>query len=196
MHTSGFSDPEVYGWLRLLGLPRLSGGLGRRTSVSLFAGVKTPWGRTMSEKGERVDEHVQPGTGSTDGFGGLVHPAPRSPVGGLCVGPVPPHGEERRGYRYGPTHVNLAYEHKLGSRLDGAEAELPPREERPRRWRRRCSRGEDTGGSLLYLTPRLLAVGLGHGLVLRAGAQIPVAKSLNGYQTERANVNVGLTYLF
>jgi len=39
-------------------------------------------------------------------------------------------------------------------------------------------------------------VSLGHGLVLRAGAQIPLAKNLNGYQVERAVANVGLTYLF
>jgi len=31
---------------------------------------------------------------------------------------------------------------------------------------------------------------------LRASAQIPALKDLNGYQKERAVANVGLTYLF
>ena len=54
---------------------------------------------------------------------------------------------------------------------------------------------DDTGGALLYLTPRLL-VHLGGGLVARASAQIPTIKDLNGYQKERVVANVGLTYLF
>ena len=54
---------------------------------------------------------------------------------------------------------------------------------------------DDTGGSLLYLTPRLL-VHLGGGLVLRASAQIPTIKDLNGHQKERVVANLGLTYLF
>jgi hypothetical protein len=45
------------------------------------------------------------------------------------------------------------------------------------------------------VTPRLL-VDLGHGLVLRAGAQIPLVRALNGYQTERVVANVGLSWLF
>jgi hypothetical protein len=48
--------------------------------------------------------------------------------------------------------------------------------------------------TVLYVTPRLL-VDLGHGLVLRAGAQIPLVRALNGYQTERVVANVGLTWL-
>jgi hypothetical protein len=69
--------------------------------------------------------------------------------------------------------------------LDSAAAEAV------RRWR---FDPDPSGGSLLYLTPRLLA-SLGRGLVLRAGVQIPVARNLNGYQTERAVANVGLTYV-
>ena len=36
---------------------------------------------------------------------------------------------------------------------------------------------------------------LGHGVVLRASAQIPLSKDLNGFQKERAVANVGITYL-
>ena len=54
----------------------------------------------------------------------------------------------------------------------------------------------DTGGSLLYATPRLL-FDAGHGWVLRAAAQIPVRQSgLNGHQDEKTVFNVGVTRLF
>jgi hypothetical protein len=54
----------------------------------------------------------------------------------------------------------------------------------------------DTGGSIVYVTPRLL-FDLGHGWVLRAAAQIPVSESgLNGEQDEREVVNLGVTRLF
>ena len=53
----------------------------------------------------------------------------------------------------------------------------------------------NTGGSILYLTPRAV-VDLGKGLVARVGVQIPTWRNLNGEQTEKAVVNAGLTYLF
>lgn len=53
----------------------------------------------------------------------------------------------------------------------------------------------NTGGSILYLTPRVV-VDLGRGLVARAGVQIPTWKGLNGEQTEKAVVNAGVTYVF
>ena len=56
VHTSGLSDPEIYGQLRLWASP-LTGPLGRRASLSLVAGLKTPWGENdVREDGERVDE--------------------------------------------------------------------------------------------------------------------------------------------
>src|SRR5262245_49323291 len=70
-HGSGLSDPEFYGLFRLWA-SSFGPGLGRRAWLSAVAGVKTPWGRNaLSEDGVRLDEHVQPGTGSTDLFGGL-----------------------------------------------------------------------------------------------------------------------------
>jgi hypothetical protein len=85
----------------------------------------------------------------------------------------------------------VAYEHTLGTQVDGV-LELDFRHAAKDRVDQDGTLDDDTGGSLLYATPRLL-VSLGHGLVLRAGAQVPLAKSLNGYQTERAVANVALT---
>ena len=52
----------------------------------------------------------------------------------------------------------------------------------------------NTGGTILYVTPRLL-FDLGGGVVLRGAVQIPVARDLNGAQEERAIFNVGLSWV-
>ena len=53
----------------------------------------------------------------------------------------------------------------------------------------------NTGGSVLYVTPRVL-VNLGKGIVARVGVQIPAGQWLYGIQDEKVNYNVGLTFLF
>ena len=69
--ASGLSDPEIYGQVWLWS-SAFEGDVGIRSSVYLVAGVKTPWGENdASAAGERLDGHVQPGTGSTDWFAGL-----------------------------------------------------------------------------------------------------------------------------
>jgi hypothetical protein len=196
LHTSGFSDPEVYGQLRLWASP-FTGSVGRRAALSLVAGVKTPWGANdLQEAGVRVDEHAQPGTGSTDVFGSLALLYLIDKESAVFVSTGYRHtGENGFGYRYGSSvTANVAYEHKLGSRLDGV-LELNFRHASQDRVDAAGTLDADTGGSLLYVTPRLL-VHLGGGLVLRASAQIPTIKGLNGYQKERVVANVGLTYLF
>jgi hypothetical protein len=195
VHTSGLSDPEIYGQLRLWASP-VRPIVGRRASVSLVAGVKTPWGENeVGDEGARVDEHAQPGTGSTDVFGSLALVYLIDRGSALFVsGGYRRTGENDFGYRYGSSVLgNVAYEHKLGPRLDGV-LELNFRHAQKDRTGADGTPDDDTGGSVLYLTPRLL-VDLGHGLVLRAGAQVPVLRDLNGYQKERAVVNVGLTWL-
>jgi hypothetical protein len=207
VETSGFSDPELYGQVRLWG-SRFSSGVGQRSSLSLNLGLKAPLGANdVEEDGARVDEHAQPGTGSTDVFGSLavLHLIDRQSALFASAG-YRRTGTNDFEYRYGSTFTaNLAYEHKLGTRLDGVvelnfrraakdrgllHADDP--DEEPDH---RVVEADDTGGALLYVTPRLLAQ-LGGGLVLRAAAQIPLARDLNGFQKERAVLNVGLTYLF
>lgn len=196
VRTHGLSDPEVYGQVRLWA-SRMSGGLGRRASLSLVAGVKPPWGRNnVTADGERADEHVQPGTGSTDAFGSLAFVYLLDKRSALFAsGGYRLTGDNEHGYRYGSTLLaNLVYERKLASRLDGT-VELNFRHAERDRVATGGERDDDTGGSLLYVTPRLL-VSLGNGIVLRAAVQIPTVRGLNGHQKERAVANVGLTYLF
>lgn len=196
MHTSALSDPEFYAQAKLWG-SGMTGGLGQRTSLSLSGGVKAPWGQNdASEGGMRLDEHIQPGSGSTDVFGSLavLHLIDKQSALFVSSGYRRTGGNDF-GYRYGSSFLaNAAYEHKLGGRFDGV-AELNFRHAAKDRLDASGERDDDTGGSLLYVTPRLL-FNAGGGLVLRAAVQIPVLRDLNGFQKERAVVNLGLTYLF
>ncbi len=193
--TSGLSDPDVTAFFRIWASDPAPG-LGRRAWVSLVLGVKTPWGRNdLTVNGVRVDEHAQSGTGATDVYGGLsafVLVDPRSSV--FSSVQYRQTGTNATGYRYGRvTTMNLAYEHKLGAVVDAvleanwrhAEQDVVDAD---------GNRDPNTGGDIVYLTPRLV-LDLGAGVLGRVGVQIPVLKSLYGQQTERANVNVGLTML-
>jgi hypothetical protein len=161
-------------------------------------GVKTPWGQNnASRDGERLDEHVQPGTGSTDWFAGLSGSYQIDPKSAVFASvQYRQTGRNDTGYRYGRISlVNLAYEHKLGPKWDGViEANF-----RHAGYDQIGVDGEtdpNTGGSLLYLTPRLL-FSAGKGWVIRAAAQIPLTQSgLHGEQHEKAVLNLGVTRLF
>lgn len=194
--TNGFADPEIYALVRLWS-SSFGPGLGRRTWLSAVAGVKTPWGRNaLVQDGQRVDEHAQPGTGSTDLFGGLAFLHLFDAQSALFAsGQFRGTGSNDFAYRYGDiTLANVAYERKLTGWLD-AVLELNYRHAGRDRVDAEGIEDPNTGGSILYLTPRVV-VDLGKGLVARAGVQIPTWKGLNGEQTEKAVVNAGVTYLF
>ncbi len=196
VHTSGLSDPELYAQARLWSSP-FNPKVGRRVNVLLVAGVKTPWGQNdVVRGGVRVDEHAQPGTGSTDPFGSLALLYLVDRRSAVFASLSYRHtGTNDFGYRYGSSLLgNLAYEHKLSTRIDGA-LELNYRSTARDVVDPSGARNPDTGGSLLYLTPRLL-LDLGRGVVFRVAAQIPIHRDLNGFQQERAVLNGGLTYLF
>jgi hypothetical protein len=195
--TDGLSDPEVYAQVRLWS-SQFGGGLGRRSSISAVGGVKTAWGQNdkRNADGERLDEHAQPGTGSTDLFGGVSWLYLFNKDSALFVSAQYRHpGENDFGYRYGRTILgNVAYEHKLGSRVDGV-VELNGRHAKRDTVDAEGTIDGDTGGTLIYVTPRLL-VSLSKGVVLRAAVQIPIVKDLYGTQEENVVANVGITYLF
>ena len=194
--TNGLSDPEIYALVRIWGSSIWSE-VGRRSWISLVAGVKTPWGQNnLSEGGVRLDEHSQPGTGSTDVFGGLsaayLIDRSSSLFGSIQYRAT---GTNSYDYKYGNvTLANLAYERKLGKVVDGV-VELNYRHSQMDRVAADGTTDPNTGGDILYLSPRVI-LDLGGGLVGRVGVQIPIVKSLYGDQTERAVVGVGLTYLF
>ena len=197
LSAAGLADSEIYGQLRLWS-SRFEGDVGVRSSVYAVLGVKTAWGENdAAAGGERLDEHVQTGTGSTDWFAGLSGSYQLDPRSTLFASAQYRHtGRNDFGYRYGRTTLfNLAYEHKLGARWDGViEANY-----------RYAGRDQvdtsgaleaDSGGSITYLTPRIL-FDAGGGWVMRASAQVPLSNSgLNGKQDEKTVINVGVTRLF
>ena len=194
--TNGLSDPELTALFRVWASP-FRPGLGQRAWVSLVAGVKTPWGRNnLSGNGERLDEHAQSGTGATDFYGGLSAVVQLDPESSFFASfQYRRTGTNDFEYQYGRTATaNFAYEHKLGSAVD-AVIEANWRHAEQDRIDGDGNRDPNTGGDLVYLTPRVI-VDLGGGFLGRVGVQIPVVKGLYGDQTERANVNVGLTVLF
>jgi hypothetical protein len=196
-HRSGFADPEFYAHVRLWASD-FEGDVGIRSSVYAVFGVKTDWGENdASVGGERLDEHVQPGTGSTDWFAGLSGSYQINPQSALFASAQYRHpGRNDFDYRYGRvTLLNLAYEHKMGSRWD-AVIEANYRNAGRDQIDAPGTTDPDTGGSITYVTPRLL-FDVGNGWVLRASAQVPLSDSgLNGYQDENTVYNIGVTRLF
>jgi hypothetical protein len=195
--ASGLADPEIYAQWRLWASP-FEGDVGMRASIYLVGGVKTSWGENdVSRGGERLDEHVQPGTGSNDWFAGVSGSYQLDPKSALFVSTQYRHtGRNDAGYRYGRTSlVNVAYERKLTSRWD-AVLEANYRHAGRDEIDDSGLRDTDTGGSIVYLTPRVL-FDLGSGWVARASAQVPLSQSgLNGAQDEKTVFNVGITRLF
>jgi len=194
--TSGLADPEIYAQIRLWSSP-FKGDLGRRASISATLGVKTDWGvNDASRDGARLDEHVQPGTGSTDYFVGLSTYYLFDRQSALFASAqvrVP--GSNDFDYRYGRIFLaNVAYERKLTGKVDSV-LELNYRHAARDRIDATGALDGDTGGSVLYATPRLL-LNVGGGVVLRLAAQIPVAENLYGAQDEKTVYNLGLTYTF
>jgi hypothetical protein len=194
--TTGLSDPEFYGLVRLWS-SRFGEGLGKRSTVSAIFGVKTPWGENdVQQDGERVDEHAQPGTGSTDlfgGFSGYYLLDERSTI----FGSVQYRGTGRNdfGYKYGDSTIaTLAYERKLTEPLD-AVLEFDFRHARRDQVDSEGVVDPNTGGTVLYITPRLLFA-IGSHVALRAAVQIPIVENLYGIQDEKVNVNGGVTLLF
>ena len=184
----GFSDPELLAHVRL-------GAMSAGSWFALSAGARPGWGENdRTENGERVEEHLQPGSGATSysvggTFSRLIGPGSLfGSVGGRF------NGRNEFGYQYGDVFLaNVAYERPVAGPVNAIlEANFRNAgydEEQP---------GEidlNTGGSMLYLSPRLL-VRLGHGAFFRLGVQIPIVKGLHGDQDEKVNVLSGLTFQF
>ncbi len=196
-HGSGLADPELYGQLRLWA-SRFEGDVGVRAQLFAVAGVKTNWGENdLSRDGERLDEHVQPGTGSTDWFAGLFGSYQLNPSSALFYSGQYRHtGRNDAGYQYGRISLlNVAYEHKLGARWD-AVLEANYRYAGHDETDASGAIDPDTGGTMLYVTPRIL-FDVGDGWVLRVSGQIPLSQSgLYGEQHEDPVLNLGITKLF
>ncbi|MEP6767886.1 MAG: hypothetical protein ABJC61_04410 [Acidobacteriota bacterium] len=196
VRTDGLSDPELYALVRIWS-SAFGPGLGRRTWISAVGGVKTRWGRNdVGRDGLRVDEHAQPGTGSTDLFGGLSGFYLLNDHSSLFASAqYRGTGRNGFGYKYGNiTMANVAYEYKIVDRIDSV-VELNFRHALRDQVDATGETDPSTGGSILYVTPRVIFEVI-PGVVVRLAAQVPIVKSLYGIQTEKVNFNAGLTFLF
>ena len=182
---SGFSDPELIAHVRVL--PFTQG-----SWLSLTAGVRPGWGQNERRiDGARAEEHLQPGTGAFGVNAGLSFS--RLALDGSIFGSVNArlNGRNSNGYHYGNgVLANLAYEHAFNKRVNGV-LELNFRNV-ARDEETMGAKDPNTGGSVLYLSPRVL-LKLGRDLYLRFGVQLPLAKGLHGDQDEKVNVQAGLT---
>lgn len=192
--THGWSDPEMIAHYRLWAAPMSE--LGRAAWISTSIGLKTGWGRNnLTREGVRLDEHAQPGTGSTDlilGVAGMRLLSHSS----TAFGSVQYRNTRtnRFHYRYGRVWLgNAGFERKLTSRLD-AILEMNYRHAGEDRVDSTGALDPNTGGGILYLQPRV-TTDLGLGIVARFSVIVPVARSLHGDQSERAIVNAGITYV-
>jgi len=189
---SGLSDPELLVHYRVARAARPG------SWVALTAGVRAGWGENDKRlNGARAEEHLQPGSGAAGAMAGAAFArllAAETSLFGSLGGRV--NGRNDAGYRYGHALLaNLAVEHRLANRLNGIV-------ELNYRWAARDEvetglRDENSGGSVLYVSPRLLLkIDARQNLWLRVGAQIPVAKGLYGDQDEKVNLLAGLTLRF
>ena len=105
-------------------------------------------------------------------------------------------GRNDIGYHYGSTLLlNLAHERKLGSRWD-AVVEMNYRDADFDEIDGSGTLDPDTGGSMVYATPRIL-FDAGHGWVLRGSAQLPLTQSgLHGVPHKEPVWDLGITHLF
>ena len=194
--ADGLGDPAFYLYVRLWS-SKFSQGLGRRAWISALVAVKTPWGKNdVMEEGERLDEHVQPGTGATNLSGGLsglyLLDDKSSLYASLAYTGT---GRNQFGYKYGDNvQANLVYDRKLTDWLDGL-LEVNFLDAKRDQVDALGVVDPDTGGQSLYLTPRV-GVHVVKGLVLRAAAQFPVWEHLNGIQDIKPAYTAGLTYVF
>lgn len=194
--ADGLSDPLFFVYGRLWA-SKFEQGLGRRAWLWAVFSVKTPWGENdVTVDGERLDEHVQPGTGATNLAGGLsglylIDENSSLYASAMYTGT----GRNEFGYKYGDNvQANMYYDRKLTDWLD-AVLEINYLFAKRDQVDTLGVVDPDTGGNSLYLTPRV-AVNIVRGLVARAAAQFPVWEDLNGIQDIKPAFTAGLTYVF
>ena len=177
--SSGIGDAEL---LALVGVAR---GSGRHpVTVGLVLGGSVPTGSNelRGADGERLDIHLQPGTGAWSGTGGL-HLATSRSTGtwdGSLLGRIS--GTSSHGYRYGSALLyNGGFTSsewrgvRLLAQIDGRSAGKDRLES--------GAMGANTGGSVMYAAPGLRWQTT-FGLVVEGSVQVPFRQHLYGDQTE------------
>jgi len=176
--SSGLGDLELSGVIshELISHPNSS------YDIAVMVSVKTPTGRnSLSEGGERLDEHLQPGTGSWGGqFGGILSRT-ATMYSAYASYYVRYTAENDFDYRYG-----TAYLYNFGLLYRATSTLALTTEVNGRYSKRDREEGlvqHDTGGGMAYLTPGARWL-LSPRVNLIVNVRIPVIQKLNDDQDE------------
>ena len=186
--SHGLGDAELFA---MIGLYRTAGM--RPLAIGAIVGGAAPTGSSdlRGRDGERLDAHLQPGTGAWSGTAGLSAALTRH-AGVLDASLLARrNGANAHGYRYGAALLyNAGFTSRAwrGTRLlTGVNGRLARRDRLED-----GTLGQNTGGAVTYLSPGLRWSGVA-GLSLEGALQIPVAQSLFGDQTEHATARLTLS---
>jgi hypothetical protein len=188
-HSHGLGDAELLGRVDLL---RFGNPLYHRVTIGAVATASLPTGANdlRDASGERLDAHLQPGTGAWSGeVGAAADLALRSSALTVSVlGRV--NGANSHGYRYGnAVLVNAGFARALGSawqatvEINGRTAARDRTED--------GTRDPNSGGTVFYLAPGMRWSGP-RGLAIEASVQAPIVQALYGVQTEHLTARAGL----
>jgi len=189
--SHGIGDAEVLGRYDILRFGNL---FTRRGTAALTGAVTIPTGSNdrRDDSGERLDAHLQPGTGAWSGSAGLIleRAHPTTAMSASLLGRV--NGTNAHGYHYGDAVLyNLGLARTLSPVWQGA-VEVNGRTAA----RDRTEDGEhdpNSGGSIVYLAPSVRWGGLGSAWIDLL-VQVPVIQALEGDQTEKTTARVSLIW--
>ena len=186
--SHGIGDAEL---LAMIGVFHTSGV--RSVAVGLVAGGAAPTGSNDAKgpDGDRLDAHLQPGSGAWSGTAGLNVAMVSGP--GVWDASVLGRFNDAgaHGYRYGSALLyNAGFTSKpwggvrLLAQVNGRVAKRDRLED--------GTLGENTGGAVTYLSPGLRWSGA-LGLAIEGAVQLPVIESLYGDQTEHTTARLTIS---
>ena len=190
-HSHGIGDLNLRA---RLDLARFGAMFSPPRTLAVIADVTAPTGsdNQRDASGDRLDAHLQPGTGAWGGMGGVAFDASLHAYAVSASALVRINGTNGYGYHYGNTLLlNAGCARTLSPSWEAA-LELNARSAR----HDLTEEGTDdpnSGGSLLYVAPsvRYSLIGVASVQLL---VQVPVAQALYGDQTERTTARLGIVF--
>ena len=186
--SSGVGDAEL---LALAGVGRTAGRHPMTLGIVLGGTIPTGSYEARGANGERLDIHLQPGTGAWSGTAGLHLATSRSTGAWEASLLGRTNGTSTHGYRYGNVllynagFISSAWRGvRLLAQVNGRSAERDRLED--------GTVGENTGGMVTYAAPGLRWQS-GTGLMVEGSVQVPMGQRLYGDQTEHATGRVTLS---
>ncbi len=189
-NSFGLGDAD----LSAIWMTNLAGGDGTFINGGLSFDLKVPTGRNnLSRDSERLDEHLQAGTGSIDWQAGVA--VAKSTCSNQIFSSIyyRHNGENKFDYHYGNAIIfNLGSQWPFTTWFSGS---IQANNRYAKRDIENRTIVENTGGWVSYLTPGL-RFNLNESAGLYAALQIPVIQKLYGSQTEKAVFASGVSVGF